>query len=94
MGPEEVVESIEAFWWRFELEDRREAHYMAGIMSATGGKKVKPEKIRFYDSERQSEASEERRSRSSNVASLDTKRKRKSLQEAFARSRQPKERQG
>jgi hypothetical protein len=51
------------------------------MISATAGKSVKPEKVRFYQPEQEAE---ER----SNVTRIDTKRKRKSLQDAFARTRQ------
>lgn len=79
--PEETEIFIESFWWRFELEDKSQAHYAAMMVSASAGKRVKPEKIRFYQPEQEAE---ER----SNVTSIDTKRKRKSLQAAFARTRQ------
>lgn len=72
---------IDAYWWTRELEDKQQAHYAAMLVSATAGKRVKPEKIRFYQPEQEAE---ER----SNVTSIDTKRKRKSLQAAFARTRQ------
>lgn len=49
MDPDETQMFIEAFWWRLEIEDRKQAHYTSMQLMAAGVKKdkAKPKKIKF-----------------------------------------------
>lgn len=49
MDPDETQMFVEAYWWRWEMEDRMQAHYASQHLMAAGVKKdkVKPKKIRF-----------------------------------------------
>ena len=92
MDPDETQMFVEAYWWRWEMEDRMQAHYASMQLTAAGVKKdkAKPKKIKFL-SEWHSDDGDEAKELEGEQASIDKPKKKRNVEDDKAAFKRLKE---